>query len=354
VATLLYTDNRKDPAAWARRLGIPREAVELYLRCEVVDPHTCSFIWARYRYDLSKRHRPHLRGTPFFNQVDFPRAREAAFAGITWDITTNPLRGAAGRRAVFLKNIARLRRLFEQHPAELRLVRSLAEYRAARAAGLLACWIGVQGGNAVPAELLGETPDLSRITLVHFTQSEIGTSANDALRRGDGLSAYGKDYVARMVAARIQVDLSHINRRGFFDALDVMPAHVPPVVTHTGMRSLRDVRRNIDDEQALAVARRGGVIGVIYQGNFLTQTRYDYGLSDVADHMQRVVDVCGEDHVGLGSDYDGMVILPRDLPDITHQPRLVAELLRRGWGEERIRKLLGANWLRVLGEIRPA
>jgi membrane dipeptidase len=69
--------------------------------------------------------------------------------------------------------------------------------------------------------------------------------------------------------------------------------------------------------------------------------------------MQRVVDVCGEDHVGLGSDYDGMVILPRDLADITEQPRLVAELLRRGWSEERIRKLLGANWLRVLGQVRP-
>ncbi len=350
---LRYRDHRRDPAAWARRLGVSREAVDLYLDADVIDLHTCSFIWARFGYDLSRRHRPHLRGTPFFNQVDFPRAREAALTGIVWDITTNPLRGPEGRRRAFLRNLARLRRLLARHPDELRLVRTPAEYRAAKAAGLLASWIGVQGGNAVPLDLLDRAPGraLSRITLVHFTRSELGASATDPRHRDVGLTRHGREYVARMVAARILVDLSHINRRGFHDALDAMPRGVPAAVTHTGMRSLRDVSRNIDDEQARAIAATGGTIGVVYQPGFLRPALYDYGISDIVDHMQRVIDVAGEDHVSLGSDYDGAVILPRDLADVTEQPRLVEAMLRRGWSHARIRKLLGLNYLRVLAEV---
>lgn len=352
---LAARDHRRDPARWARTLGVSREAVELYLACDVIDLHTCSFIWARFGYDLSRRHRPHLaRGTPFFNQVDFPRAREA-LTGIVWDITTNPYRTRRGRAEVFRRNLSRLRRLIARHPHDMRLVASRRDYEAARAQGLLACWVGVQGGNALDSlEVLDVAEDaLSRVTLVHLSNSTIGVSATDWLQRRGGLTPLGRRLVEALVARRVFVDLSHINRDGFFDALDVVPPGVPVLVTHAGARALRDIPRNVDDEQLRAVAATGGVVGIVYQGPFLRRTAYDYGISDVVDHMEHVIAVVGEDHLALGSDYDGMVVLPRELPDVTYQPRLVAEMLRRGWSAERVAKVLGGNYLRALGELRP-
>lgn len=356
--SLEYSDPRRSPARWAQALGVSQEAVDLYLSSDVIDLHTCSFIWTRvFGYDLGKRHRPHGRGTPVLNQVDFPRAREGALTGIVWDITTNPFRIARGRARAFFANLRRLRRAIEHYPTELRLVRTLAEYRAARAAGLLASFIGIQGGNAVDASLdlldRPEFADVSRVTLVHFTKSRIGISSNDFLRRSAGLSAFGRAFTAKLASKQVFVDLSHINRTGFFDALDAMPRDTPVLVTHTGVKGVRDVARNIDDEQVRAVARTGGVIGIIYQAAFIARTLYDYGLEDVADHIEHVVRLVGHDHLALGSDYDGSVILPRDMPDVTFQPRLVEVLLRRGWAPEQVRKLLGENTLRVLGQVRP-
>ena len=354
---LLYRDNRADPAGWARRLGVSREAVEVYLAADVIDTHCCSYIWTRFGYDLSRRHTPHARGTPLLNQVDFPRAREGALTGMVWDITTWPWRTARQRRDGLYRACRRLASFVRRHPAELALVRTVSDYRAARAAGKLACWLSIQGGQALDhsLEALDGVPEdlVSRITLVHFTKSRIGVSNTDLLGRREGLSDFGKRFVERMVSRRILVDLSHINRAGYFDALDVVPRDVPVAVTHTGLKALRDVPRNIDDGQLRAVAARGGVVGIIYQASFIRRTLYDYGVSDVVDHMEHVLRLVGEDHLILGSDYDGTVILPRDLADVTEQPRLVEEMLRRGWGAERIHKVLGGNYLRVLSQLRP-
>lgn len=355
--TLRYTNHRADPTAWAQALGVPQEAVEVYLASDVIDLHTCSFIWARLGYDLERRHRTWIRGTPLLNQVDFPRAREAALTGIVWDVTTNPWRTAAGRRDALVRNVRRLLALLRRHPDELRPVRTYAEYQAAKQDGVLASWLGVQGGNALDVGLealdLPEVDWLSRVTLVHFTRSRIGASNTDPWRRGVGLSRFGQALVEGLVARGVLVDLSHINPRGFWDAVEVAPRGTPLVATHTGVRALRDVPRNLDDAQLKAIAETGGVVGIIYQGPFLRRTLYDYGVSDVVDHMEHVVRVVGEDHVALGSDYDGAVVLPRDLPDVTYQPRLVADMLRRGWSPERIGKILGGNYLRVLSEVRP-
>lgn len=355
---LRYRDRRGDPAGWARELGVSREAVELYLASDVIDLHACSTIWSRLGYDLARRHRPLLpRGTPLLGQVDFPRAREA-LTGIVWDITTNPFRTAGGRLTVFRRNLGRLRRLIGRYPDDLELVVTAADYRRARAAGRLACWIGVQGGNAFDADLglLDRLPDgaISRVTLVHLTRSRVGIPSTDWLRRSGGLSPHGRALVAKLVRRRIFVDLSHVNRGGFFDALDVVPKGVPVLVTHTGVRALRDVRRNVDDEQLHAIADTGGVVGVIYQAAFIGRNPLDYGIAQVVDHMEHVIRVVGDEHLALGSDYDGTVILPRDLPDVTFQPRLVAEMLARGWSEDRIRRVLGANALRCLEQLRPS
>ena len=169
-----------------------------------------------------------------------------------------------------------------------------------------------------------EFADVSRVTLVHFTKSKIGVSSNDLFRRRSGLTPFGKEFTAKLAAKRVFVDLSHINRAGFFDALDAVPRDTPILVTHTGLKSVRDVARNIDDEQIRAVARTDGVIGVIYQAAFIAKTLYDYGIEDVVDHMEHVIAVVGEDHVAL----DELARLGRLLVQlrIPNQSRNVAQL----------------------------
>lgn len=346
------------PEECARRLRVPLEAVQLYRACEVIDLHVDSFLWTRLLpgYDLSKRHRPWLLASAFYNQVDLPRAREAAMAGIVWDIVTNPWRKAEARAADTLAHIATIERVIAQNADDFAVVRNASEYRAVRSSGRTACWIAMQGGQGVEVSLeaLAALPDVvHRITVVHLTGSRLGAPNSQQSRAGEGLSDFGREFVRGMVAKRILVDLSHINRAGYFDALDAMPRDVPPIVTHTGVSAVRPLWRNIDDEQIRAIADRGGTIGIVFHPHFLADTLVTCSLERIIDHMQHVIDLVGDDFVSIGSDYDGLITLPHDLPDITYQPRLVASMLARGWTDERIAKVLGKNALRVIAAVRP-
>jgi membrane dipeptidase len=353
-----YTDHREDPGAWAQSLGIPQEAVDLYLECDVVDPHTCSFMWTRLLpgYDVRKRHRPVLPGSYGLNQVDLPRAREARMAAIVWDIPTNPFRSQKSRPETALRNIQRIVDVMSEYPEDFRVVRSYSEYEAARKADCTASFIGIQGAQGLDdsIEQLDRIPDdvVHRITLVHFTKSRIGTPSSPPARTA-GLEEFGRDFARRMQEKRILVDLSHINRAGFFDALEATDPTIPVAVTHTGVAAVRALWRNIDDEQIRAIAERGGTVGIIYQPHFLDDVKFRCPIGRIVDHMQHVIDLVGEDHVTLGSDYDGLIALPEGFDDITHQPKLVAVMLARGWTDTRIKKVMGHNFLRVVKAIRP-
>ena len=113
--------------------------------------------------------------------------------------------------------------------------------------------------------------------------------------------------------------------------------------------------RNIDDDQARAIADRGGVIGIVYQGNFLADVPVGCASkrSAIVDHLDHVIRVAGEQAAAIGTDYDGVITPPSDLTDITHHPLLVQDMLDRGWSHARIRGILGENYLRVVKEVRP-
>jgi len=355
-----YADHRANPAAWARALSISTEAVELYLKCDVIDLHIDSFIWARILgYDLTKRHGHGLLGARFYSQVDLPRLREACITGGIWVITTNPLRGGKGRARAFGRNLTKLRAILESVPEEVAIVRNLTEYRAARAAHKHGAFIGVQGGNAVDTSL-GEGPDavdllgdlIVRVTLVHLSNSRLGhTSAPGG---GDGtLSNAGRSYIERLNARKIFVDLAHIHRRGFFEALEVHDKSQPIIVTHTGVSGVHKHWRNLDDEQLRAVADTGGTVGVMFHSPFLGGPLWGCKSALIADHLDHIVKTVGEDHASLGSDWDGAIITPRDMPTCLELPRLVQHLLDRRWSAERVMKVMGGNWLRTLSHLRP-
>ncbi len=356
---LAYPDHRQDAAAWAAQLGISREAVELYLGSEVIDLHLDSFIWQRILgYDLRKRHGlGWLRGR-FYSQVDFPRALEAQLGGAMWSITTNPWRSSAGRAAAFTKNLAELRATFASVAAHCSVVRSRGEYAAARAQGKHAAFIAIQGGNALDRDesALDLIPEdvVVRVTLVHMSSSTLGETSSP-LRFGQdrGLTATGRRYVEALNDKRIFVDLAHISRRGFFDAVEVHDKRQPLIVTHTGVSAVQKSWRNLDDEQLRAVADTGGTIGVVFHGPYLGGGLLRGGMAmRIVDHLQHIVRTVGEDHASFGSDFDGAIIPPRDLRTCLQLPRLVQCMLDRGFGPALIRKILGQNFLRALGELR--
>jgi len=338
----------------AEELGVTEEAVELFGGSEAIDLHIESFIWRRvFGYDLNRVHRGGFLGRHFFGHADFPTAQEIGLAGATWSISTNPARSSRGRRQVLEQNLRELRTLL-QEASGVRLVRTAAEFRAARAAGDHAAFIGIQGGNALDdgIEALDVLADQSvlRVTLIHLTSSRLGATSAPGGRRSAGLTDFGRAYVERLNELRVGVDLAHISRPGFFDAVSVHDKTQPLLVTHTGLAGVYEHWRNITDEQLRAVADTGGTVGVILHAAFLG--RRGVTVSTVVDHLTHIVNTVGEDHASIGSDYDGAITPPKDLPGLWTFPRLVQEMLDRGWSELRIRKILGGNALRVVEALR--
>lgn len=358
MTKLRFVDHRQDPLAWARELGISEEAIALYLDSEVVDLHVDSFIWNRiWGYDLRKRHGQGLFGARFYSQVDFPRILEAQLTGAIWVITTNPAPTARRRARAFARNLARLRATFDSVSDHFQVVRNAAEYRAARAAGKHAAFIGIQGGNALDdsLEALDLIPDdlVLRITLVHLSTSSLGvTSSPMKTGRDIGLTDFGRDYLRRLDEKKIFVDLAHISKKGFWDAVEIHDPSHPLMVTHTGVSGVHEHWRNLDDAQLKAIADSGGCIGVMYQSDFLGDPLLGGSASSIVDHLEHIVRTVGEDHAALGSDWDGAIMPPRDMPTCLELPKLVQIMLDRGWSDERVKKILGENFLRVVAQLR--
>lgn len=357
MTVLAFRDHRQDPAAWARTLGISREAVELYLGSEVIDLHVDSFIWTRvFGYRLDRRHGQGLLGGRLYSQVDLPRVREARIAGCVWSITTNPFRAAESRAAKFEQNLSRLRSIFATCAADVALCRDGADYRAARAADKHAAFIGIQGGNALDASDALETFArglVLRVTLVHLSTSSLGATSAPGRKTDGHLTSRGIECVHLLDARRVFVDLAHIHRRGFFDAVAAHDRSLPLMVSHTGVSGITPHWRNLDDEQLKAIAETGGVVGVMYQSSFLGDRLLTGRAASIIDHLEHVIRTIGEDHAALGSDWDGMVVTPRDMPTCLELPRLVELMLERRWSPSRIRKVLGGNFLRALDQLRP-
>jgi membrane dipeptidase len=354
-----WIDHRRDPEGWARTLGISREAVELYLASEVIDLHVDSFIWRRILgRTVTRRRDPWfpIRGIAF-GHADLPRLREAQIGGATWVVTTNPLREGLDRLAAFERNLKELVAELETAPDEVALTTNLAEYEDARRTGRHAAFVGVQGGNAIDADfsVLDRLPRgiLLRVTLVHLSNSELGVTSSPLGALSDvGLSARGFELVHRLNEKRIFVDLAHASARSFWDAVRAHDRSLPLVVTHTGVSGVHRHWRNLDDAQLRAVAATGGVVGVMYHAPFLGDPLFGGRIESVVRHLEHVRNVAGEDAPALGSDWDGAIVTPRDMPTCLELPRLVEAMLRRNWPETAVRRTLGGNFLRALGALR--
>lgn len=349
---------QETPLACAERLGISVEAAELFKESDVIDLHIDSFIWVRLcGYRLDRLHGAGLLRGRCFRQVDLPRLRQVGVDGATWVITTNPFRRPKARATAYRVNYDRLRSLLSRHSDDVGIVQTYDEYQHVRKSGRHAAFIGIQGGNALDVNLDAFRAVLPnkvlRITLLHLYASALGRSSTPLSSwHRHHLTPLAQNAIELLNEHRVFVDLSHISRDGFFAAIDAHAPSVPPIVTHTGVCGAHRHWRNLDDDQIRAVVARGGIIGIMYHMPYL---RAGLGRGDhrvVVDHIEHTLRVGGEHSVALGSDWDGMIVTPKDMPTCLELPRLVQEMLDRNWRHERIQNVLGKNFLRCLKDLR--
>ncbi len=352
--------NTSSPALVASRLQISQEAAELSADAELIDLHIDTFIPHRlWGYDPFSRHESALMGRHFFGHLDHPRCEDGGMTGALWSITTNPFRLSGSRWRVFQRNLARLEALIRGSEGRAGLVTNRREYDAVRATGAHAAMLSIQGGNALESapEGVASIPGngVIRITLVHLTNSSLGAtnSPHHLVRRNKGLTSAGKTFVEQCNAQRVFVDLAHIHERGFWDAVEVHDREQPLIVTHAGVCGVRPHWRNIDDNQIKAVADTGGVVGVIFAGNFLSRSGGPRDGRMVVEHLEHIIKVGGENVAAIGSDFDGAISPPHELRGGETYPVLVQHMLSRGWSHDRIRRVFATNYLDSFERLRP-
>ncbi|MCP4871194.1 MAG: peptidase [Proteobacteria bacterium] len=336
-----------------RRPVISEAAKQLHEDCLVFDLHCDTLLnQSLLGYDVTKRHTNRLPLSPFLFHADIPRMKEGGIGAVALGLVVNPLRKRSALDAT-RRALGQVRGWEQSAPDDVSLVSTADDIEAARAAGKLAVFGGLEGAHGLGGhvEPLPElrAKGLRYVGLSHFSKNlactpALGWRSNNV----DPLTDHGRDLIDGLCHERILVDLAHINKPGFLEA--ATRATRPVIVSHTGVRGAHDVWRNIDDDQLRAVADTGGVVCIIFAPVFLSA-----GLRGTCDgvvkHIQHVINTVGEDHVGIGTDLDGFVVPPKDFPDISHMPRLTHLMLEAGMKEQTIRKALGANMLRTFREV---
>ena len=201
------------------------------------------------------------------------------------------------------------------------------------------------------------------ITLTHSKSNHISDSSYDENHQWEGgLSSFGKELIREMNKVGIMVDISHVSDKAFYESIEI--SEVPVIASHSSLRHFTPgFERNVSDDMLIKLASKGGVISINFGSSFLTNKALEYrrnregpypfaDVTDVVDHIDRVVNLVGIDHVGIGSDYDGVGdTLPSNLKDVSTFPNLISELLTRGYTEEDIEKILSGNIIRVWKEV---
>lgn len=316
--------------------------------------------------------------------TDLPRLREGRLGAQFWSVFVPGDLPARDLLRIQLEQLDLARRMIALHAEDLALAGTAADIERIFAGGRIASLLGVEGGHTIVDSLavlrLYHDLGVRYMTLTHNVHTSWADCAALPPRHG-GLTPFGEAVVAEMNRLGMLVDLSHVAPATMDDALRVSEA--PVIFSHSSARALTDVPRNVPDEILRRVTVNGGVVMVTFLPAFVSQAVADEGgsrrqavaaarrlpdpaarrealaaldarphpratLAEVADHIEHVRKIAGVDHVGIGSDFDGMSTTPVGLEDVSKYPALFAELARRGWSDAELEKLAGRNLLRAL------
>lgn len=362
-------------------------------RCLVVDGH----VDVPYRLWEQKKNGPmdDVGVRCATGDFDLPRAREGGLDAPFFSIyvpSEEEDKGTAKELGDQLIDLVEA--IAAKYPNDMRIAHSSADVRAIVKDGDLAILLGMENGSPVEGDLANvdhfHARGIRYITLCHGKDNHICDSSYDTRHTHKGLSPFGREVVKRMNALGILVDVSHVSDEAFWGVMDV--ARAPVIASHSSLRHfVPGFERNLSDDMVRRVGRDGGVVMINFGSAFLTKEANEqsfarYALAgelekargwkpdsdemkkaleewerehplpfasvkDVADHIDRAVKIAGVDHVGLGSDFDGVGdSLPIGLKDVSQYPNLIEELLRRGYSDGELRKICGENLLRVMAE----
>jgi membrane dipeptidase len=318
--------------------------------------------------------------------TDVPRLQQGGVGGVFWAAYV-PVDAIGKNAAGFaLEQIGLIRRMTDHSPV-LEMALTADDVVRIHRAGGVASLIGIEGGHAIENSLDAlrqfHALGVRYMTLTHANTIDWADAATDSARHG-GLTRFGEEVVREMNRLGMLVDLSHVSPQTMADAIRVSEA--PVIFSHSSARALADHPRNVPDDVLRMLRENGGVVMINFYSGFVeptaaqqmrgmfdvqrrfreqfpndpqaAQRAYDQWRRDnpvprgttatLADHIDHVMKVAGIDHVGLGSDYDGVTSLPVGMEDVSRFPYLTAELLRRGYSDDDVRKVLGGNILRAM------
>ena len=377
------------PARKTQADDVTERAHKLHFSSIVLDTHddTTQRFFSK-NFDLGKRNPD--------GSIDIPRMREGGMNAIFFSIwidgrTMGPV---AVQKA--LDQIDAVRENVQRYSKDLVLARTAEDVRRAHAQGKIAALMGVEGGHMIGNDLrivrIFTDLGVRYMTLAHFYNDEWADSSTDKPAH-NGLTDFGKEVVREMNRQGMLVDISHVSDKTFYDALEVSRA--PMIASHSSCRALCNHPRDMSDDMIKALAAKGGVIQINYERSFIDQAYKDASEREsggvvkmfeqfkkecaedqeclgrklqemnkkltaegklppvswerIIDHIDHAVKLVGADHVGLGSDFDG-ANMPDGMEDCTKLPKITEALMRKGYSDADIRKILGENTLRVMAE----
>lgn len=319
--------------------------------------------------------------------TDIPRLREGGVGGQFWSVyVPATMQGQTAVRTTF-EQIDVVHRMVKKYPDTLELARTAADVERIFKNGRIASLIGMEGGHSIDNSLatlrMFFAAGARYMTLTHSSHIAWADSFSGEAKLG-GLSRFGEEVVREMNRMGMLVDLSHTSPDTMEDALRV--AEAPVIFSHSSARALNDHGRNVPDHILRQLPKNGGVVMVTFVPGFLSPAVNEHGrrqqaernrllplypnneaglnaaiqewrksnpepratLADVANHIDHIRKVAGIDHIGIGSDFDGITAVPVGLENVSKYPALTAELLRRGYSDTDVKKILGLNVLRVM------
>ena len=325
--------------------------------------------------------------------TDIPRLREGGVGGQFWSVYIPQTLPKGEHVRATMEQIDVVYNMLRQWPDTFQLSLTADDVEAAFDSGKIGSLIGIEGGHSIDNSL-GALRMFHRLgarymTLTHFKNVDWADSCTDK-PKVDGLSQFGREVVREMNRLGMLVDLSHVHADTMRAALDTSDA--PIVFSHSSARAITGHPRNVPDDVLERVKENNGVVMVSFVPGFVSQQTYEHGLardaekarleaqsdssdesveaglkawdadnpepratvSDIADHIDRIREKAGINHIGIGSDYDGITSVPEGLEDVSKYPVLTAELLRREYSEEDILKILGGNILRLMRAVENA